>query len=263
MQGRPRERIRIGSLWIDRLTFAQALDEIGVLVDSGRGGRVFTPNVDHVVMAEDDAAFRQAYAAAELSLVDGKPLIWASRLLGEALPEKISGSDLVWPLLERAGRKAWRVYLLGGADGVGAEAAEVMRQRYGVNVVGIDAPRVSRDGQVQDAGEALAKIRAARPDLLLVALGAPKQELLIHSIAAEIRPAVALGLGASLDFIAGRLQRAPRWMSDSGFEWLYRLAREPRRLWRRYLLNDPRFAAILARDLVRKRLSATRVRPRG
>lgn len=251
--GTRREGLKIGSVWIDRLTFAQALDEIDALVESGRGGRVFTPNLDHVVLASDDAAFREAYAAAELSLVDGKPLVWASRLLGKTLPEKISGSDLVWPLLERAGQKKWRVYLLGGADGVAAEAAEVMGRRYGVNVVGIDAPRVSRDGEVQDAGESLTRIQEARPNLVLVALGAPKQELLIHRIVADIRPAVALGIGGSLDFIAGRVKRAPRWVSESGFEWLYRLSREPRRLWRRYLLNDPRFAAILLRDLLRKR----------
>ena len=162
--GRPRDRLTIGSLWIDRLTFAEALDEIGTLVESGRGGRVFTPNLDHVVLANDNAAFRAAYAAAELSRVDGTPRVWAARLLVIRLPDKISGSDLVWPLLDRAGRAKWRVYLLGGAEGVGAEAAEVMRRRCGVNVVGIDAPRVATDGQIQDAGESLARIRPGLPD---------------------------------------------------------------------------------------------------
>jgi N-acetylglucosaminyldiphosphoundecaprenol N-acetyl-beta-D-mannosaminyltransferase len=243
-----RERLRVGSVWIDRLTFVQALDAIEALVDAERGGRVFTPNIDHVVLAEENDRFREAYAAAELSLVDGKPLLWASHLLGLPLPEKISGSDLVEPLLERAGKKGWRVYLFGGGDGVAQAAAEVMRQRHGVNVVGMDAPRVDREGGVADSS-AIERIQSARPHLVLVALGAPKQELFIHRVAEKIRPAVALGIGASLDFVAGRVKRAPRWMSNAGLEWLYRLSREPRRLWRRYLVNDPKFLSILARSM--------------
>jgi N-acetylglucosaminyldiphosphoundecaprenol N-acetyl-beta-D-mannosaminyltransferase len=243
-----RERLKIGALWVDRLTFAQALDAIEALVVAKRGGRVFTPNVDHVVLAEENASLREAYDAAELSLVDGMPLLWASRLLGLTLPEKISGSDLVGPLLERAGKKGWKVYLLGGADGVAEAAAKIMRERDGVRVVGLDAPRVGKDGTVQDGGEALAKIRAAAPDVLLVALGAPKQELFIHRHAAQLTPAVSLGIGASLDFVAGTVRRAPRWMSQAGLEWLYRLSREPKRLWRRYLIDDPKFLAILARS---------------
>jgi len=118
-----RARVRFGNLWVDALSFPEALAEIERLVDGGLGASVFTPNVDHVVTAEDDEAFREAYAAASLSLADGQPLIWASRLLGAPLPAKISGSDLVLPLMELAARRRWRVYLLGGGSGVAAAAA--------------------------------------------------------------------------------------------------------------------------------------------
>src|SRR5438270_919604 len=136
--GRP--SVRIGELNIDRLTFAQTLEAIDALVLARRGGAVFTPNVDHVVMAEEHAAFRLAYANADLRLADGKPLLWASRLLGEPLPEKVSGSDLVLPLMDLAAARSWRVYLLGAKPGVGDKAARVMRGRR-VIVVGVEARR--------------------------------------------------------------------------------------------------------------------------
>ena len=117
-------RVRIGHIWMDTLTFDEVLVAIEELVRCGSGGSVFTPNVDHVVTAEDDLAFREAYQVASLSVADGKYLIWASRVLGTPIPEKVSGSDLVEPLLRIAGRERWRVFLLGGAPGVAEAAAE-------------------------------------------------------------------------------------------------------------------------------------------
>lgn len=242
-----RERVRIGALEVDRLKFAEAVEAVLELVAAGRGGAVFTPNVDHVVLAEDDEAFRAAYGRASLSLADGMPLLWAARLLGRPLPDKISGSDLTPALLEEAARRGLRVYLLGAGPGIAERAAEVLRGR-GVQIAGIDAPMVRDPRDAAECAPIAARLRAARADLALVAFGAPKQELLID----RLRPAtstVLLGVGATLDFIAGSIPRAPRWMSEHGLEWLYRLAREPRRLWRRYLVRDPRFAWIVARAL--------------
>ncbi len=246
--GRPRARARIGEVWIDCITCSEALDAIEQLISSGTGGYVVTPNVDHVVNLEDNPSFRQAYAGATLALADGQPLIWASRLLGAPLPEKISGSDFVPRLMERAASRRWRVFLLGGAPGVAAEAAARI-SRMGAEIVGTDAPILSATVELSETAQAIARIRAARPDLILVAFGAPKQELWMARSRNEIRPAVSIGVGATLDFIAGRVRRAPVWMSRSGLEWLFRLAQEPRRLWRRYLVNDPRFLLILLRTL--------------
>jgi N-acetylglucosaminyldiphosphoundecaprenol N-acetyl-beta-D-mannosaminyltransferase len=239
-------RVRFGHLWIDSLTFAGALDEIERLVDAGAGGAVFTPNVDHVVQAESDAGFRDAYARASLSLVDGQPLLWASRLLGPPLPEKISGADLVAPLVERAGRRGWRVFLLGGMPGSANATAKRFAASYGVQIAGVEDVRVDlAPGPLDDA--LLARIAGARPNLILVALGTPKQELWIAARRARLAPAVSLGIGAALDFAAGAVRRAPPWMQRAGLEWLYRLAREPRRLAGRYLRNDPKFLAVLLR----------------
>jgi N-acetylglucosaminyldiphosphoundecaprenol N-acetyl-beta-D-mannosaminyltransferase len=225
----------------------EALASIETLVGAGAGGAVFTPNADHVVMAEDDVAFRAAYHEARLSLADGQSLVWASRALGAPLPEKVSGSDLVWPLMQRAARRRWRVYLLGGAPGAAATAADRFRRELGVEVVGVDPAHIRVDGADGSAGAAAERVRATRPQLVLVALGAPKQELWIHAASARLGPTVAIGVGATLDFISGRARRAPRWTSRSGLEWLYRLAHDPRRLAGRYLLRDPRLVAVLLR----------------
>jgi N-acetylglucosaminyldiphosphoundecaprenol N-acetyl-beta-D-mannosaminyltransferase len=246
-----RDRVRIGTLDVDRLTFTEAIDAICDLVRARRGGAVFTPNVDHVVTAEDDEAFRASYARASLALADGMPIVWASRLLGCAVPEKISGSDLVQPLLARAGTEGFRVYLLGSTPHVARKAAAILGGR-GVDVCGVDSPLL-RDPRDEAARQPIVEgLRRARPDLVLVAFGAPKQELFIDAARAEVPAAVFVGVGAALDFLAGAVRRAPRWMSNGGFEWLYRLVHEPRRLWRRYLVRDPRFAAILCRNLVER-----------
>jgi N-acetylglucosaminyldiphosphoundecaprenol N-acetyl-beta-D-mannosaminyltransferase len=239
-------RLRLGALEVDRLSFDGALDRIAALVAGGRGGQVYTPNVDHVVLAERDAEFREAYAGAALSLADGTPIVWAARLLGLPLPERVAGSDLMWPLAERAARAGWRVYLLGAGPGVAEAAAAALRDRLGLEVVGTDAPVIRLDGP-DDSAAALGRIQAARPQLLFVALGAPKQEIWLHRHRAALRGVVSLGIGAGLDFVAGRVPRAPRWMARAGLEWTWRLAREPRRLWRRYLLDDPWFAVVLWR----------------
>jgi N-acetylglucosaminyldiphosphoundecaprenol N-acetyl-beta-D-mannosaminyltransferase len=239
-------RVRFGSIWIDSLTFAGALDEIERLVQAGAGGAVFTPNIDHVVSAESNAAFRDAYSRADLSLVDGQPLLWASRILGPALPEKISGADLIHPLMERAGQRGWRVFLVGGAPGSAMRAAERFTGEWGVQIAGLEEGRIGLEPGPADEA-LLARIAEARPHLVLVALGAPKQELWIDARRARLAPAVALGVGAALDFAAGAVRRAPLFLRLAGLEWLYRLAQEPRRLARRYLWNDPRVLAILLR----------------
>jgi N-acetylglucosaminyldiphosphoundecaprenol N-acetyl-beta-D-mannosaminyltransferase len=247
---RPR-RVRLGQVPIDSLTFAEAIDAIDALIARGKGGTVFTPNVDHVVQAEENERFRDAYAAAALSLVDGMPVLWASRLIGSPLPEKVSGSDLVAPLLERAAARGWRVFFLGGLPGSAEGARDLLVARIpGLHVVGVASPRIEVDGSHDAVIEVL---RDARPDLILVALGAPKQELFSHAIADRVRPAVLVGIGGTLDFISGKIRRAPPWMSENGLEWLYRLAQEPRRMWRRYLVRDPKFLFILLREMRRGR----------
>jgi N-acetylglucosaminyldiphosphoundecaprenol N-acetyl-beta-D-mannosaminyltransferase len=244
------QRLTMGNVPIDVVTFAGALEHIEALVRAKRGGTVFTPNIDHVVLAESDARLRAAYADVSLSLVDGTPLLWASRLLGTTLPEKISGSDLVLPLLRLAADKGFRVYFLGGAEGVAAKAAGILqRDMPGIQIAGWSSPRVALNGDANSYRAVIDDVRAHTPDLLLVALGCPKQEHFMLAARPELGAVVSVGVGASLDFVAGTVKRAPRWMSRTGLEWAFRLGQEPKRLWRRYLIQDPKFLGILARDL--------------
>jgi N-acetylglucosaminyldiphosphoundecaprenol N-acetyl-beta-D-mannosaminyltransferase len=248
-----RRRLSLGPVSIDPVTLDGAFQAVDQLVSRGEGGVVFTPNIDHIVVADENPRMRQAYARADLSLADGMPVLWASHLLREPLPAKVSGSDFVPLLLERAAERGWRVYFLGGAPGVADLAREKLRERLPkLQVVGVDVPWISTDEPPSQWEPVVEKIRAAKPHLVFVALGAPKQEIWIDTVRDALRPAVLLAVGASLDFVAGTIPRAPEWMSRSGLEWLYRLAREPRRLWRRYLVRDPKFVVLLGRVMLER-----------
>jgi N-acetylglucosaminyldiphosphoundecaprenol N-acetyl-beta-D-mannosaminyltransferase len=239
IEGTSVKRIRLGRIYAHALTFSEALDAVAKLVAAGNGGYIVTPNVDHVVQAEHSEEMRAAYREASLSLVDGQPLIWLSKMMGEPFPEKISGSDLVPRLMRIAAHKDWRVFFLGAAKGVGANAAEVLKRDEPNLQIAVHSPTFGFENNPVESAEVLQMVREAKPHLLVIALGCPNQELLMHRWKHELVPAVAIGAGATLDFIAGNVARSPAWMSAAGLEWLYRLAREPRRLAYRYLVRDP------------------------
>jgi N-acetylglucosaminyldiphosphoundecaprenol N-acetyl-beta-D-mannosaminyltransferase len=228
----------------------EALEIIERLVRVKSGGFVVTPNLDHVVIAEHNLQFRAAYYDASLAIVDGMPLVWASKILGFPLPEKISGSDIITPLMKRAAECGMRVYLLGAAPGVGLEAAKIFtKEMPELNIVGIDSPILGLDVDKSQEAAALERMTALEPDLVLVALGAPKQELLMQRWHEKGVLSVMVGIGAGLDFIAGKRKRAPIWMSNAGLEWFYRLCCEPRRLAKRYLVRDMGFLRVMYRML--------------
>jgi N-acetylglucosaminyldiphosphoundecaprenol N-acetyl-beta-D-mannosaminyltransferase len=162
----------------------------------------------------------------------------------EPFPEKISGSDFVPRVLRTAAHRGWHVFFLGAAEGVGARAAEVLKREEPDLQVTVHSPSFGFENDREEHDAVLQMVRDARPDLLVLALGCPKQELLMHRWKEEIAPAVAIGAGATLDFIAGNVDRSPVWMSKAGLEWLYRLVREPRRLAHRYLVRDPEIVKV-------------------
>jgi N-acetylglucosaminyldiphosphoundecaprenol N-acetyl-beta-D-mannosaminyltransferase len=249
----PAKQVRLGAIYAHSLTSEEALDRVEELVGSRRGGYVVTPNVDHVVQAEENEALRAAYQDASLSLVDGQPLVWLSKLMGDPFPEKISGSDFVPRVIERAAARGWRLFFLGAAEGVAAKAADVLRETYPGIQIEVHSPSFGFEQDPEESRDVLARVRAAEPDVLVLALGCPKQELLMHRWRTELDATVAIGAGATLDFLAGNVQRSPAWMSDAGLEWLYRLAREPRRLAYRYLVRDPQILGIAWRTLRQER----------
>jgi len=194
-------------------------------------------------MFQSNVRLRNAYREASLVLADGAPVVLASRLLRKALPERVAGSDLVPALFDAAStsdteEKTLRVFLLGAAEGVGDRAARAIHQRWaGVEVVGTLSPPLGFEHDDAENQKILQAVADCQPDLVLVGLGAPKQELWIHQHADRLQAKAALCIGATIDFLAGEKSRAPRWIQFLGLEWLHRLASEPSRLAKRYL-ND-------------------------
>ena len=256
-----RKPIALGHTVADPVTQQEALAAVDALIAARQGGFVVTPNVDHIVLAESDHEFRHAYRRARLSLADGQPLIWMARALGTPLPEKISGSDFIEPLMAYAAANGKRVFLFGATPDVSAEAESRLRARYPrLSIVGRDTSHWSPSEPAASIGApVVGAIRRSRADLVIVALGSPKQELWMARHERDIAPAIAFGLGGSLDFVAGAVSRAPAWMSRAGLEWTYRLAQEPRRMAYRYLVRDMRILSIFATALWRRAIGRTSV----
>jgi N-acetylglucosaminyldiphosphoundecaprenol N-acetyl-beta-D-mannosaminyltransferase len=217
---------------------------------------VVTPNADHVLLLQQNPAMRRAYADAALVIADGWPVVLASRLLSrQALPERVTGSDLVpGVFLAAKPNDPLRVFLFGAAPGVAERAAGAVESRYAcVRVVGAYGPPIGFERNPEETRRSLDRIRSADPELLLVGLGAPKQELWVHANRAEIRARVALCIGATIDFLAGARARAPSWMQRAGLEWFHRMASEPKRLGPRYAKNAVEFPRLVLREWLDQR----------
>lgn len=234
------DKINLFRLNFDVLTMRQSVDTILTWCGQPqpRARMVVTPNLHAAVMANNSAEIEFLWNAADLSLVDGMPIVWASRLFGKYLPERVAGSDLVPELFKAAasGNKPLRIFLLGAEEGVAeVAAAKIMMKGPGCNVVGFYSPPLGFEDDVTEQKKILRNIADAAPDLLLVGLGAPKQELWASKWQSQLPVKVIICGGATIDFLAERIARAPRWMRRCGLEWSYRLAREPLRLGPRYL----------------------------
>ena len=240
----PLDHIEMRGMRLDRLSLQQAVTRILDSLDAGRGGWLVTPNLDILRQTTKDPELRAMLNRADLIVADGMPLIWASRLSGKALPERVAGSSMILPLSEQAAKAGRRVYLLGGNPGVADECGQLLKQQCpGLVIAGTSCPPVGfekDDAYMDDLKEAIDK---AKPDLVYVALGAPKQEKVIQMLRDAAPDAWWLGIGISLSFLTGDVQRAPRWMQKTGLEWVHRLCHEPKRLAKRYLVDGLPFAA--------------------
>ncbi|HUS14108.1 MAG TPA: WecB/TagA/CpsF family glycosyltransferase [Chloroflexia bacterium] len=242
---------------IDRTNRAQVLRQIDTFVRSGSPHQIVTVNVDFLNIAHQDHSFVRLLNDAAVSVPDGMPLLWVSRVVGQRLPERITGTDLLCGCAELAAREGYRMFLLGAAPGVADHAAQVLTTRYpGLQIVGTYSPPEQGDFDADENARIVEVVRAARPDMLFVALGTPKQEKWIYTNLQDLGVPVCIGVGGVFNFITGRIQRAPEAMQRAGMEWLFRLCLEPRRLWRRYLIDD-------TKALYRAMHYATRKRVRG
>jgi N-acetylglucosaminyldiphosphoundecaprenol N-acetyl-beta-D-mannosaminyltransferase len=234
-----RVRQKLFGFEIDAIDMREAVEQIFAWVATGEKSCRFvvTPNVDHAVLYQHHAGLREAYSHAALILADGAPVVAAARLLGRPLPGRVAGSDLAPALFAAAANHdGIRVFLLGAGPGVAERAARNIAARWpAVQVVGTYSPPIGFERSHAENEAILSQVAAVRPDVLMVGLGAPKQELWVDAHRARIDAGVALCIGATVDFLAGEKRRAPRWMRRMGLEWLHRVASEPRRLLYRYV----------------------------
>lgn len=234
------------------------MDAVTALVEAGRPSFFITANTHFAMLTKDIPHLRSVNEQAAFIVADGAPLVWASRWMGTPLPERVAGSDLIFDLCERAARKGYRLFFLGGAAGVADEAARRLSLRYpGLLVVGAESPPF-RDLSDEELAVLLARIRAARPDILLVAFGQPKGELWLDRHLEALGVPACVQVGATLDFLAGRVRRAPRWLQRIGLEWAFRMAQEPARLGPRYARNARFILHMILRGLISR---VTRRRP--
>jgi N-acetylglucosaminyldiphosphoundecaprenol N-acetyl-beta-D-mannosaminyltransferase len=238
------------------LDTTEAIAAIREMIRSRRAHQIVTANVDFLVQANRDVELRRIFLDADLVLCDGAPVRWASRWLGNALPARVAGADLVPALFSSAIGRGLRVFLLGAGPGVAAEAAVQIGVRWPeVRVVGTFCPAFGSLLEMNH-DEIIREVRSARPDVLLVAFGCPKQEKWIAMHLRALGVPVVIGVGATIDFLAGRVRRAPEWMQRHGLEWLFRLAQEPARLHRRYRTNLREFFPAVLRELHALRTAA-------
>ena len=232
-------RINFMNTQIDHITMDEALERMDEYVKNKANAYVVTPNVDHIVQLEKGGELVEIYDQADLILTDGKPLVWISKLYGTPIVEKISGSDLFPRLCELAAKRGYTMFFLGAAEGVADLAAKNLSKKFeGLQVVGTYSPPFGFENNPQELSHIKSMIIDSTPDILIVGLGCPKQEKFIYKYRRELKVPLSLGLGASLDFEAGNIKRAPKWMADHGLEWLYRLFQDPKRLAKRYLVDD-------------------------
>lgn len=242
-----RHRVNLLDTLIDKTDVDRAVAQIDAFVESGVPHQIVTANVDFLRIAREDARFRDLINSSDLVVPDGMPLLWSSRLLGDPLPERVTGVELIAECARLSAAKGHRIFLLGAASGVAEAAATALRQRYpGAQIVATYAPPMYAVTAAEEE-KIVSLVREMQPDILFVAFGAPKQDLWIRKNMHRLGVPVCMGVGGAFDFLAGRVRRAPRWMQNRGLEWLYRVIQEPTRLWKRYFVDDlPIFFSLMA-----------------
>jgi N-acetylglucosaminyldiphosphoundecaprenol N-acetyl-beta-D-mannosaminyltransferase len=230
-------RVKVLNAVIDNVSMTELLETL-------TRGVVFTPNVDHLVKLQSDREFFEAYHSADFKTCDSKILFYVSRLLGVSLKEKISGSDL-FPAFYRHHRKNpdIKIFLLGAREGVAAEAQRRINEQTGRDIiVDVHSPSFGFEQDEEECQRIIDIVNQSDANVLAVGVGAPKQEKFIYKYKSKFKNIkIFMAVGATLDFEAGNIKRAPKWVSEMGLEWLYRLISEPQRLWKRYLVEGPQF----------------------
>ena len=232
--------------YINNLTMSETIDEIEKMIVSDKQSYVVAINVDVVMKIENDPYLKKIVDSADMVLVDGKPLVWISKMHGKPLKAKISGSDLVSLLCEVAAEKQYSIFILGGKDGIAEQAKKRLEEKLsGIQIVGTYAPPIGFEKDKNELDKINSMISEVKPDLLIACFGCPKQEKWIYENIGKYDAKVSICAGATVDFLAGNVKRAPRWMSEHGFEWFYRFLQEPKRMFKRYFIDDVKILGLL------------------
>ncbi len=254
-------RVDIAGVAIDVETERSTVERVLRALSEGHGGLMVTVNLDHVRRCRRDARYRALVARSELVVADGMPLVWAARVQGTPLPERVAGANLVWSLCERCASAGRSVFLLGGDPGAAERARGVLESRFpGLRVCGTLVPERGFEKDASRMAEIEGSLKASGADVVFVALGSPKQEYLGEALRGAMPRAWFVGCGITLSFVAGSVKRAPGWMQRCGLEWAHRLVQEPGRLARRYLVDGVPFAAVLLAGAAWRRVTGRRGR---
>ena len=232
--------------YVNNLSMAETLDEICRLVDKKKKSYVVAINVDVVMKMEKDDYLKRITDGADLTLVDGKPLVWIAKWHKHPVKAKISGSDLVPELCRVSAEKGYTIFIIGGAEGVAEKAKKNLEMQYSnIRIVGTYSPPFGFEKNADELEKINTIITAVHPDILIACFGCPKQEKWIYENYKKYDATISVCAGATVNFLAGTVNRAPEWMSEHGLEWIYRLFQEPKRLFKRYLVDDVKILGLV------------------
>lgn len=238
-------RIQFMNIQIDNVNLSEAVDEINNFIIDNKHTFVVTPNVDHIVKLQENRQFLNAYNAAGLVLVDGTPIMLVAKWLRTPLKEKITGPLLTEKTLKMAAEKQYSVFFLGAGPGVAEKAAKKMLGKYpGFKYAGAYSPIYGFEKDTNEKNKIIGIINKSKAQIVISGMGSPKTEIFLHEIHQSIDANVSLSVGAAIDFMAGTVKRCPKWINKIGMEWFYRFVKEPKRMWKRYFVDDMAFLAL-------------------
>lgn len=232
--------------YINNVTMDETIENIEYIIQNKKKSYIVPINVDVLMKIENDEKLKRIIDEADMVLVDGKPLIWISKIKKNQIKEKVSGSDLVPKLCEISNKNGYSIFIIGGKEGVAKAAKQKLEEKYSnINIVGTYSPPFGFENDQEELNKINKMISSVKPDLLFACFGCPKQEKWIYDNYNKYEATVSICAGATVDFLAENIKRAPKWMSDCGLEWFYRFLQEPKRLFRRYFIDDIKIIKLL------------------
>jgi len=245
-----KRRVNFLSIPIDRLTMDETLDQIDEAISAGRQIRHTAINAGKVVLMQKDKELFQSVVSSELINADGKAVVWASHLLGDALPERVAGIDLMDRIVDLAEKKGYTIFFFGAKEEIVNKVVNYYINKYsGAILAGYRNGYFKKDQQ----SEIAKAINKSGADILFVAISSPIKENFLYRYREELKDiGLIMGVGGSFDVISGKIKRAPHWMQENGLEWLFRLVQEPKKMWRRYLIGNAEFVYLVLRDYFKK-----------